>query len=289
MAVYERAYRGYTGPSAQAWSRFAVVSRYALLEVFRSRLFLAFFVACLVWPLACAIVIYLHYNLEALSILDLSALELIQIDTTFFRYGFMIPQTLMAFLLVLIVGPALVSPDLRNNALPLILSRPLNKTDYIAGKFLVLALLTSAITWVPGLLLFTFQGYLAGVSWVTEHLRLALAMFVGSWMWIVVLSAFALAISAWVKWKPWARIVFLGLTFIMTAVGQVFRLIFESPMGSLLSLFDLADRVWDQLFGIEASGGEQLSPFLAWLALLAFTGVCTAILYRRLRAFEVVS
>ena len=41
MAVYERAYRGYDGPQAQPWSRFAVISRYGLRDVFRSRFFLA--------------------------------------------------------------------------------------------------------------------------------------------------------------------------------------------------------------------------------------------------------
>ena len=288
MAVYERAYRGYTGPQAQPWSRFAVISRYALLDVFRSRIFLAFFVACLVWPLACAVVIYLHYNLEALSILDLSALELIKIDTTFFRTAFLIPQSLFAFLMVLIVGPALVSPDLRNNALPLVLSRPLNKTDYIAGKFLVLALLTSAVTWIPGLILFGLQSYLAGFSWMTEHLRLAFGLFVGSWVWIVALSSFALAISAWVKWKPWARIVFLGFTFIMSAVGQVFAFVFDQPLGQLLSVFDVADRVWDHLFGVVQTDAT-IPASLAWIAILLFTAASVGILYRRLRAFEVVS
>ena len=42
MAVYERAYRGYDGPQAQPWSRFAVISRYALRDVFRSRCLLVY-------------------------------------------------------------------------------------------------------------------------------------------------------------------------------------------------------------------------------------------------------
>lgn len=287
MAVYERAYRGYQGPQAQPWSRFAVISRYALRDVFQSRIFLAFFVACLVWPLACAVVIYLHYNLEALSILDLSALELIKIDTTFFRTAFLVPQSLFAFLMVLIVGPALVSPDLRNNALPLILSRPLDKTDYIVGKFLVLALLTSAVTWVPGLILFALQSYLAGLSWMTEHLRLAVGVFVGSWVWILALSSFALAISAWVKWKPWARIAFLGSILIAAAVGQVFKLLYETWWGSVLVLDDLTERVVDGLFGIDST--QQIPLLLAWFCLIAFAVLSLMILYRRIRAFEVIS
>ena len=123
---------------------------------------------------------------------------------------------------------------------------------------------------------------------MTEHLRLAFALFVGSWVWIVALSSFALAISALVKWKPWARIVFLGLTFIMSAVGQVFALIFDAPLGRLVSIFDLADRVWDQLFGV-AQPSVEVPAVLAWLGLLLFTAASVGVLYRRLRAFEVVS
>ena len=50
-----------------------------------------------------------------------------------------------------------MSPDLRNNGLPLYLSRPFSRTEYVLGKMSVLLILLSAITWVPGLLLFLFQ------------------------------------------------------------------------------------------------------------------------------------
>jgi ABC-type transport system involved in multi-copper enzyme maturation permease subunit len=51
-----------------------------------------------------------------------------------------------AFLLTAFVGPGLISPDLGNNALVLYFCRPFSRTEYVAGKLLVLVKLLSYIT-----------------------------------------------------------------------------------------------------------------------------------------------
>jgi ABC-2 type transport system permease protein len=48
-------------------------------------------------------------------------------------------------LLVVIVGPNLVSRDLRYNALPLYFSRPLTRLDYFLGKLGIIAALVAAV------------------------------------------------------------------------------------------------------------------------------------------------
>ena len=118
------------------------------------------------------------------------------------------------------MGPALVAPDLRNNGLPLYLSRPFSRTEYVLGKMAVLVVLMSLITWIPGLLLFLFQGYLEGAGWLGANLRIGMAIFVGSWIWILVLSLVALALSAWVKWKPVARLTLLIVFFVLAGFAK---------------------------------------------------------------------
>jgi ABC-type transport system involved in multi-copper enzyme maturation permease subunit len=288
MAVYDRGYRGYSGRGlTPQWSRFLVLARYALVDVFASRAFLVFFVVCLLWPLACTMIIYLHYNFEALTALDLEILDLIRIDGRFFRSFYLEQQSSFAFLLALVVGPALISPDLRNNAMPLLLSRPISKLDYALGKWVVLALLLSATTWIPGLVLFFLQAYLAGWEWLVDNARIGVALFVGSWVWILVLSLFALAISAWVKWKPWARIVFFGGFFTAMVVAEIFKGLYGTWYGSLVNPFDLVQRIWDQLFGLESDLGVPV--LLAWIAFGIFWGLCLLLLFRRIRAYEVAT
>jgi hypothetical protein len=53
-------------------------------------------------------------------------------------------------ILALLIGPQQVSRDLTNNALPLYLCRPFNRTEYVVGKMSIVIILLSTITWVPG-------------------------------------------------------------------------------------------------------------------------------------------
>src|SRR6185312_16272638 len=132
MAVYDRNFGIYQGVRTPTWSRFLILPRYAYQEVFQSRLFVTFLGFCCLLPFAGLL-----------------------INAAFFRRGLEF-QGFLCFVLALMVGPALISPDLRNNGLPLYLSRPFSRTEYVLGKTAVLALLMSAITWIPGLLLFFF-------------------------------------------------------------------------------------------------------------------------------------
>lgn len=64
-----------------------------------------------------------------------------------------------SMLLVLMVGPDLISQDLRSNAMPLYLSRPLRRVDYFAGKLGVIGFFLGAVTIVPAVL-----AYAVGVA-----------------------------------------------------------------------------------------------------------------------------
>jgi len=67
-------------------------------------------------------------------------------------YGFfMLTELRLAMLLILLVGPNLISQDLRYNALPLYLSRPLRRIDYFLGKWGVIVAFLSAVTIVPAI------------------------------------------------------------------------------------------------------------------------------------------
>src|SRR4029079_7899966 len=105
----------------------------------------------------------------------------------FFRVLLMIKSS-FGFLLAVLLGPALISRDLANNALPLYLCRPFSRAEYVMGKMSVVLILLSAIMWVPGLLLFLFQSYLGGWQWFTANLYLAGAIFVGSLVWMLLLT-----------------------------------------------------------------------------------------------------
>lgn len=290
MAVYKRNYGRFQGELTHTWSRFLVLPRYAFKDVFQSRLFVAFFTLCFAMPFVGLILIYLHHNIAALKFLDLPLGELkeaLPIDGKFFLFG-LETQGFLGFLLTMFVGPALIAPDLRNNGLALYLSRPFSRSEYVLGKMAVLVSLLSLITWIPGLLLFFFQSYLEGFGWFREHSDIAFALFVGSWAWILVLSLVSLAVSAWVKWKPVARVALIVVFYVFIGFAAALNEALDTWWGWMLSIWTAIQNVWTALFGLEMDADLAVPLWSAWLTLAGCCLLCLWLLSRRIRAYEVV-
>ena len=305
MAVYEQTYKRYTGKLTPEWSRFLIIPRHAYRAVFNFKLFTAFFAICFVPLLVEAVLIYLHHNYGALIAMRVNVKELLPIDASFFE-TFVNIQGGFAFLVALLIGPPLVSRDLRNNALPLYLCRPFSRTEYVMGKMSVLLILLSAITWIPQLLLFLFQSYLEGFAWFRANLWIASAIFIGSIVWILLLALLSQTISALVKWRIVASAALLGLFFIPSVFGEFINIVFQTRWGNIISIGALMKNVTAGLFGTfdRVSGSIRVTDFdenvireilliepplwCSWAALFLICAVCLALLSWKVKAYEVV-
>src|SRR5689334_13781718 len=232
MAVYEQTYKRYAGVLTPEWSRFLIIPRHAYRAVFNSKLFTAFFVICFLPLLVEAIMIYLHHNMNALAIFKTNVKELLPIDAYFFQ-PFVHIQGYFGFFVALLVGPPLVSRDLRNNALPLYLCRPFTRTEYVLGKMSVILILLSSITWVPQLLLFLFQSYLEGFTWFRTNLWMASAIVIGGLVWALLLALLSQTISALVKWRVVASGALLAVFFIPSIFGEFINVVFLTHWGNI--------------------------------------------------------
>lgn len=304
MAVLERSYKRFQGTLTPEWSRFLIIPRHAFRHVFRSKLFTAFFALSFIWPLVCAILIYLHHNVEALGIMKINLRDLLPIDAAFFQ-NYVIAQGTIGFFLAMLVGPQQVSRDLTNNGLPLYLCRPFTRTEYVVGKMSILILLISAVTWVPGLILFLLQGYLEGWSWFADNIWIASAIFIGSLVWILMLALISQAISAWVKWLVAARAAMLAAFFIPTAFAAIVNEIFQTHWAHIFDLRALIGNVWAGLFGtfvrqagegrvyrngrvVETVYMTEPPLWAAWFVLFLISAICLWLLSKKVRAYEVV-
>jgi len=287
MAVYKRSYRGYAGPVTSEWSRFAIIPRYAYRGLFRSKIMTAFFVICFIPPLVFLFLIYLANNIGSFAKMFgvTGATSPFAVDGEFFATYLGI-QAALSFILTAFVGPGLVSGDLANRALTLYLSRPFTRAEYVVGKMSVLLVLLSLITWFPGLILFAVQAVLGGPAWLIQHLWIAWALFAGSWIWILVVSLLALALSAWVKWRIAAGALLLAVFFVAAAFGEAVNAVLEVHWGKLINLTYLFATVWNRLFRSRET--FEISEASAWLMLGLICAACLALLNRKLRAFEVV-
>lgn len=297
MPVYDHRYRGFDGERRTGHFRVWTVARFALGDLWKSRLALLLFIVALIPPLVFAALIYGANNLDLLAATGLRISgegvdsSWITIDKEPF-FWFLVWQSSFAFFLAAFIGPTLIAPDLAHNALPLYLSRPLSRADYIVGKLLVLLVPLSAVTWIPGLLLLGLQTSLGGVGWLAGHWRLVPAIFIGSWIWILLLAFLAIAISAWVKWRPVATGMLFGLFVVGEAFGKAIEQIAGFRWGKLLAMDDVVQTIWAELFGgIDFLGREYpenpLPVASCWATLALLLAAALWMLHRKVRACEV--
>src|SRR5207248_5928395 len=137
------------------------------------------------------------------------------------------------------VGPVLVPGDLTNGVLPVFLSRPVSRGGYVLGKLAVLGLLLSAVTWIPGLLLFSLQAGLARNGWIWSHIWMVVPIIFCSAIWILMLSLISLAVSASVKLRIVATGVIFISFFVHAGLGAMYNSIIDNYWGRMLNFTDM--------------------------------------------------
>ena len=291
MAVYKRTYKAYTGALTPEWSRFLVLSRFSFATLFDSRLFTAFTVLCFVPFLIGFAFIYISHSLTVQLILGINTLQAhpIAIDGAWF-VTYLAVQSWLGFFLTAWCAPGLIAQDLANNALPLYLSRPLSRPEYLLGKITVLATLLSCITWIPALILFLLQAEMEGHSWGWDNISIAGAIFVSAWLFIALIALVSTALSIWMKWRIAATAAMLAVFFVAPGFGLAIDQVLRVQWGRLLNLpFDVM-LIWFHMFHAEdrfrASG--LIPVWEAWATIFMVCWLAILLLNKRLRAKEVI-
>jgi ABC-type transport system involved in multi-copper enzyme maturation permease subunit len=292
MAVYKRRYNSYGGSLTPQWSRFFVLTRYAFADLFKSRFFVLLLILSIIPCLFFAGYIFIANNKTIQLLMQVRSGDLLSVETKYFIVIMMV-QTQAAFLLNCWVGPVLISGDLTNGALPLFLSRPFSRADYVLGKLAVLGLLLSAVTWIPCLLLFSLQSGLARNGWIWSHLWMVVPIIFCSAIWILMLSLISLAVSAWVKLRIVATGVIFISFFIPAGLGEMFNAIMGTYWGQLLNFSYMFRLILAKGFREESGllGSVDwigVPVWAAWGVLILVCVLSLFILNVRLRARETV-
>ena len=290
MAVYKRSYQAYSGPQTPGWSRFTVLTRYGLERLFDSRIFTAYTVFCFLPFLGGLLFIYFVHSSSAQTLLNIRFGREPLINNQFF-FRFLSMEAWLGFLLTAWAGPGMISKDFANHSIQLYLSRPLSRTEYLAGKISVLATLLSFTTWIPAVVLFGVQAEMQGQGWGWENLWIAGAIILSSLLWIAFISLLSMALTVWVKWRIAATALFFGVLFFMAGFGFAVNTVLRTKWGWLLNLPHMIFVVWGSLFRIPLwtvqFRGEIVPVWSAWASLLTVCGFCLWLLNSRLKAREV--
>ncbi|WP_348264767.1 ABC transporter permease subunit [Telmatobacter sp. DSM 110680] len=291
MSVFDHEYRPYEGRLTALGSRPLVLARYAMNEAWSSKISVGLFVLGLLPCLVNLVIIYVADNpiARALILRGGGGNTPFSIGESFFLQ---VLETQCWFALVLAawIAPRLVSFDLSDNALPILLSHPISRFGYLLGKFIALAVFLSYVTWIPCLTLFVYQCYASPVPWGMDHLRLGAGLFIGAAIWILLLSMVGLAVSSWVKWRVIATGAMFAVVFVPAGVGGIASAILRTKWGLLLNIPVVMSELWQRLLGAPSFMNSRLDlpTFAIVSVLIAACMLCVAVLNARIRAREVV-
>jgi ABC-type transport system involved in multi-copper enzyme maturation permease subunit len=289
MSVYKNSYRAYTGPVTPLWMRIYVLARYGFAEAWSSKITVALFTLSLLPFIVFLVGIYLANNPIAQILVLKSVAHPLAVDASFFLTTLQI-QSWIALVLTAWVAPRLISFDLADNALPILLSHPISRVGYVFGKFMAMFTSLSAVTWVPCLLLFVYQCYSAQQPWAMANLSIAFGLIVGAVIWIAFLSILGLALSSWVKWRIVATGVIFAAVFVPAGVGAIVSAVLRTQWGLLLNFPVTMSVLWQRLLGAPEfmrSASSLPTPAIVTVLILASL-LCVAMLNARIRAREVV-
>ena len=167
-------------------------------------------------------------------------------------------------ILVLLVGPDLISQDLRFNAIPLYLSRPLRRFEYFLGKLGVIAVFLSAVTIVPALLAFALgYGFSLDPTVIRDTARLLLASLAFGIIVVASAGLFMLALSSLSRNSRYVGAMWLGFWIVSNITAGVLEATVRADWCPLVSYTNNLRRVRDALFDAETAWDKVTNVFQA--------------------------
>ncbi len=141
---------------------------------------------------------------------------------TLFYSQFLQIELYFSIVLILIVGPNLISQDLRFNALPLYFSRPLRRIDYFIGKLGIITAFLAMVMILPAIV-----GYALGLLFSLDItiIRDTFRVLLGSIAYGLVIAVSAgllmLALSSLSRSSRYTALVWLGVSFLGMSLSFV--------------------------------------------------------------------
>jgi ABC-2 type transport system permease protein len=137
---------------------------------------------------------------------------------------FLVAELYLSMLVILLVGPNLISQDLRYNALPLYLSRPLRRIDYFLGKLGVIVYFLGRMIVLPCIIAYVL-GLLFSLDWTIFRDTFRLLLAAVTYGLIISFSAglLILALSSLSRNSRYVALFWLGIWFIGSITGTILQ------------------------------------------------------------------
>ena len=279
MPIHDQSYRRYGGGKAMPGRAWTVIAWAGVRQMIRKRVFLGLLLFAWLPFIVRAVQIYLSANFPQMALFAPTA-------ETFREY--LEQQDFFVFVMTIYVGAGLIANDRRANALQIYLSKPLMRTEYIAGKAAILFTFLLLVTWVPAILLLLLQVMFAGsFTFLKNNLFLFPAITVGSLLQVLLATFTMLALSSLSKSSRYVAILYAGIIFFTGAIYLAMLAITGSTKPSYLAVTANLTQVIDVVFRLKP---RYATPWpVSLTVILGLIVLSLSVLERRVRGVEVVT
>ena len=279
MPIHDQSYRRYRGGKAMPGQAWTVIARAGIMNMVRKRAFLGLLIFAWLPFLVRAVQIYVTANYPQVAMFAPTAQT--------FR-EFLEQQDFFVFVMTIYVGAGLIANDRRANALQIYLSKPLMRTEYIAGKAAVLFAFLIFVTLVPALLLLLLQVLFAGsFVFLKKNAFLFAAIPVAAALQALIATFTMLALSSLSKSARYVGILYAGIIFFTAAIYGAMLAITGSTRLSWISLGANLRQVVDVIFRLPPR--YQTPWAVSLIVILGLVALSISVLERRVRGVEVVT
>jgi ABC-2 type transport system permease protein len=282
MPIHRERYRRREGGIDLTGRAWMVIAANGLRTLARRRAFL--FLMILAWM---PVVVRGVQIWAAANVPGMSQMGMLAITPRTFR-DFLNQQEPLVFFITVYAGSGLIADDTRAKALQLYLSRPVTRSQYIAGKAAILMAALAAVTWLPALLLLLLvPAFMGSMAFVRDNLSLIPSISAYSLIQITLSAFLILALSSLTNSRWFVAVMYAGLAFFTHAVYGVIANVGDSTMFSWVSIFANVHQVGDVLFRVPPR--YHTPPVISAAVIVLTIAGAAYVLSRRIRAIEVVT
>ncbi|MCI0470196.1 MAG: ABC transporter permease [Candidatus Aminicenantes bacterium] len=182
---------------------------------------------------------------------------------TFFTNGFLY---FMLMILCIFIFAELISGDLKFNSFPLYFSRPLDRTDYVIGKFSIIMFYLLLFTLAPGILLVFFKILFTGQFAISP--RVLLAIIVLPFLVSTFFASITLMVSSLSSNSRYVKLIIFLLFMFSNSISEMLKSIFKNTYFNLFSFARNVEQMGAYIFNTRPAFSAP-----GWMSLAIISGL----------------
>lgn len=188
-------------------------------------------------------------------------------------------------LLAATVAPELLCPDRRNQVITLYLVRPLTTTDYIASRWAAFVTTMLVVLWLPQLLVFATQTFVADdtVGYVVDNLDLLPRIAASGAVYAVTLTTLVFLAASFTDRRAYAAVGMLAIVLISSVAGGIMGDVLDGAAADRVRLVSVGELLFGTNDWIFGEFGREISPAAYVAALASIVGLAGLFVWDRYR------